>query len=1033
MSVSMLLRVHSNKLLADIHLCRYNNIGNIMESMEVSCVIHNENSRVKIPALVHLTRLGYEYLSLKQDNGKICPDTNIFKSLFWDGVNRINGCSLPEQDIDRLLDELAIKLSNDDLGRAFYKILLDGINGLRIIDLEDVSRNTYHVVTELTCRNGDDEFRPDITLLINGLPLAFIEVKKPNNRDGIIAEHTRINTRFSKEVFRRFVNITQLMVFSNNMEYDDSDPEPIEGAFYASSSYQRLFFNRFREEEPQLHTAIQEIDEQKEDFILSDNNLVSIKGTGEYCTNLSGLTPTNRILTSLFSHNRFLKLLKYGFAYVERTNKDGIKTLEKHVMRYPQFFATMAIEHKLDSDAKHGIIWHTQGSGKTALAFHNVCYLRDYYQKQGKVAKFYFIVDRLDLLTQAGEEFAARGLHVEKINSKDDFIKNIRTIGTAGNTGEDTITVVNIQKFSTESIVRKADYDVNVQRVYFLDEAHRSYNPKGSFLTNLMASDREAVMIALTGTPLIGEGYNTKDVFGEYIHKYYYNRSIADGYTLKLIREGIKTEYRVKLQSILEDLKMQEGSLKKRDIYAHPKYVAALLEYIVDDFRRSRIALGDSSIGGMIVCDSSDQARMVEETLSGYPEISHVLILHDVDDKETRRGYQEDFKKGKIDLLVVFNMLLTGFDAPRLKKQYLGRLVKEHNLLQTLTRVNRPYKSFRYGYVVDFADIRAEFDKTNQAYFKELQAELGGEFERYRDIFKSQEEIEQDIRAIQDKLFMYATDNAELFSQQITALDDKQELLALRQALDTYKELMNIMQLFGYEELAQKFTMENLHALYTEVNNRISIVNLKQNMRDGEDVSGLLSLALDQIEFHFRKVSEGELVIADKFQDVLEKTRQELARNLDTMDPEYISLLEELKRIFKKKNIEELTADEMEQNIQELERIRKAAAQQNLRDQMLCAKYQNDVKYMRTHKRIKATPPPIGSDPVIFDVLMGIKVAVDQKVLKNQRMMDNHAYFTREIMPEIIQSCRNRGVQPTASQVKFMEGCISSEYFAERT
>ena len=996
-------------------------------------MIHNENSRVKIPALVHLTRLRYDYLSLKQYNGRICPETNIFKSLFWDGVNRINGCSLPEQDVDRLLDELTIKLSNDDLGRAFYKILLNGINGLRIIDLEDESRNTYHVVTELTYQNGEDEFRPDITLLINGLPLAFIEVKKPNNRDGIIAEHTRINTRFSKEVFRRFVNITQLMVFSNNMEYDDSDLEPIEGAFYASSSYQKLFFNRFREEEPQLHTAIQEIDGQKENFILSDNNLVSIKGTGEYCTNRSGLTPTNRILTSLFSHNRFLKLLKYGFAYVERTNKDGIKTLEKHVMRYPQFFATMAIEQKLDSDAKRGIIWHTQGSGKTALAFHNVRYLRDYYQKQGKVAKFYFIVDRLDLLTQAGEEFAARGLHVEKVNSKDDFIKNIRTIGTTGNTGEDTITVVNIQKFSTESIVRKADYDVNVQRVYFLDEAHRSYNPKGSFLANLMVSDCEAVIIALTGTPLIGEGYNTKDVFGEYIHKYYYNRSIADGYTLKLIREGIKTEYRVKLQSILEGLKMQEGSLKKKDIYAHPKYVSDLVDYIVDDFRRSRIALGDSSIGGMIVCDSSAQARVVEETLSGYPEISHVLILHDVDDKETRRGYQEDFKKGKIDLLVVFNMLLTGFDAPRLKKQYLGRLVKEHNLLQTLTRVNRPYKSFHYGYVVDFADIRAEFDKTNRAYFKELQAELGDEFERYRDIFKSQEEIEQDIRAIQDKLFMYATDNAELFSQQITALDDKQELLALRQALDTYKELMNIMQLFGYEELAQKFTMESLHALYTEVNNRIAIVNLKQNMRDGEDVSGLLNLALDQIEFHFRKVSESELVIADKFQDVLEKTRQELARNLDTMDPEYISLLEELKRIFKKKNIEELTADEMKQNIQELERIHKAAAQQNLLDQMLCAKYKNDVKYMRTHKRIKAASSLIGSDSVIFDVLMGIKVAVDQKVLKNQHMMDNHAYFTREIMPEIIQSCRNSGVQPAAGQVKFIETCISGEYFAERT
>lgn len=994
---------------------------------------HNENSRVKIPALVHLTRLGYEYLSLKDYQGEIHTDTNIFVEIFRNSISHINGKTLSEHDAAALISELSVKLSNEDLGKAFYNILLNGINGIRLIDFEDSSRNTYHVVTELTYRNGDDEFRPDIILLINGMPLSFVEVKKPNNKDGIIAEHNRINSRFSRKVFRRFVNITQLMVFSNNMEYNDSDVEPIEGAFYASSSYEKLFFNRFREEDPVILTAIPAIDDTKADFILKDNNLVSIKGTNEYITNLSELSPTNRIITSLFSHKRFLMLLRYGFAYVERSDKNGIKTLQKHVMRYPQFFATLAIEKKLNEGAQHGIIWHTQGSGKTALAFHNVRYLRDYYQKQGKIAKFYFIVDRLDLLTQASEEFAARGLHVEKVNSKEDFIKNIRTIGAANNSGEDTITVVNIQKFSTESIARKSDYDVSVQRVYFMDEAHRSYNPKGSFLANLMASDREAVMIALTGTPLIGDGYNSKDVFGDYIHKYYYNRSIADGYTLKLIREGIKTEYRAKLQSVLNELETQKGSFKKKDVYAHPKYVAALVEYIVDDFKRSRIALNDQSIGAMIVCDSSDQARMVEDELGNYSDFSHVLILHDVDDKETRRGYQDDFKKGKIDILVVYNMLLTGFDAPRLKKQYLGRVIREHNLLQTLTRVNRPYKSFRYGYVVDFADIRAEFDKTNEAYFKELQAELGDEFERYRDIFKSQEEIKQDLQEIQDKLFMYATDNAELFSQQITALDDKKELLDLRRLLDTYKELFNIIKLFGYDELSQRFSMDTLHALYNEVNNRINLVNLKENLQNSEDVSGLLNMALDQVEFHFRKVSEDEMVIADKFQDILEKTRRELERSLDPKDPEYISLLDELKRIFKKKNIEELTADEMKANIDELERIRKAAAQQNLRDQMLCAKYGNDAKYMRTHKRLKETPPPIGGDPIIFGILMGVKTEVDQKVLKNQRMMDNHAYFTQEIMPTIIQSCRTHGVQPTLDQVRYIDTCISGEYFAERT
>ena len=90
--------------------------------------------------------------------------------------------------------------------------------------------------------------------------------------------------------------------------------------------------------------------------------------------------------------------------------------------------------------------------------------------------------------------------------------------------------------------------------------------------------------------------------------------------------------------------------------------------------------------------------------------ITASLILHDIGTKEERKDDVEDFKDGKIDFLFVYNMLLTGFDAKRLKKLYIGRIIKDHNLLQTLTRVNRPYKKFRYGYVVDFADIRKEFD-----------------------------------------------------------------------------------------------------------------------------------------------------------------------------------------------------------------------------------------------------------------------------------------------------------------------------------
>ena len=328
--------------------------------------------------------------------------------------------------------------------------------------------------------------------------------------------------------------------------------------------------------------------------------------------------------------------------YKETTDKNGIHHIEKHIMRYPQMFATMAIRDRLDEGIKKGIIWHTQGSGKTALAYSNVLYLRDYFQKQGKIAKFYFIVDRIDLASQAKAEFEARGLKVITVDSKEDFVKNISSIGEADKSGKIAFTVVNIQKFSAESVTKKADYNVNVQRVYFMDEAHRSYNPKGSFLANLMASDREAIMIALTGTPLIGEGYNTKDVFGPYIHKYYYNQSIADGYTLKLIREEIETTYRTQMAATLEQLEVQMGSIKKKDLYSHPKFVKEMVDYIVDDYKKGRSVL-DSSIGAMIVCDSSEQAREVNAQLDRLNAYSHALVLHDEGSKQERKDIQEDF------------------------------------------------------------------------------------------------------------------------------------------------------------------------------------------------------------------------------------------------------------------------------------------------------------------------------------------------------------------------------------------------------
>lgn len=989
----------------------------------------NEDSRVKIPTILHLMRLGYSYLSLK--DAKWDDSTNIFTDIFIESIQRINP-SVTESDVVRLYDEVSLCLENEDLGKAFYEKLVSR-SGNILIDFENFENNSLHVVTELTYKKDDEEFRPDVILLINGMPLVFIEVKKPNNHDGILAEHKRIQTRFSNKKFRKFVNLTQMMMFSNNMEYDANSPQPIEGAFYATASYQKPHFNYFREEDKfDLNTILADIDDAQESFILQDTNYLSIKNAAEFLTNKNPNSPTNRICTSLFQPERLSFMLQYGIAYVK-----GFKGLEKHIMRYPQLFATKAIEKKLDEGLRKGIIWHTQGSGKTALAYYNVKHLTDYFQKKSVVPKFYFIVDRLDLLIQAGSEFKARGLVVHEVNSREAFAQDIKSTQVLHNhSGKAEITVVNIQKFKDDpDVIQNNDYNLNIQRVYFLDEVHRSYNPKGSFLANLNQSDTNAIKIGLTGTPLLGTDYNSKSLFGEYIHKYYYNASIADGYTLRLIREEIETQYKLKLKEALDSIDVLKGAGDKKYVYAHHRFVEPMLEYIIRDFENARLTHNDCTIGAMVVCDSSEQAKILYEVfqakysikdtdellLAAEPETSYgdkqkskhkvksaAVILHDVETKQDRKDLVDDFKDGKIDILFVFNMLLTGFDAPRLKKLYLTRVIKAHNLLQTLTRVNRTYKDFRYGYVVDFADIKKEFDKTNQDYFRELQNELGDEMEHYSNLFKSKEEIVAEIQEIKDALFRFDTKNAEIFSQQITQIRDRAEMLRITNALNNAKSLYNLIRLSGNYDMLDELDFRKLNILSREANNHLNLINTKEALENNVDTTNLLNIALEDVLFTFVKVDESEMMLADQLKTILQRTREALGGNFDPTDPVFISLREELERLFKKKNLSEVTKEEMEANVKALESIYKQAQELERKNQLLKAKYNNDEKYARLHKRLMEKDPLTDSETKLFEALQSLKTVVDSQILNNSKMMDNEVFVEKMIARLVIAELKNK-------------------------
>jgi len=242
-----------------------------------------------------------------------------------------------------------------------------------------------------------------------------------------------------------------------------------------------------------------------------------------------------------------LFIIKYGIAYVKMEREvDGKieSTDQKHIMRYQQMFAAMTIRDKLAAGRMSGVVWHTQGSGKTALSYYLVNILSDFYSAKNKVAKFYFIVDRLDLLEQATQEFEARGLVVKTANSRTELMEQFRTNqAQEGSSGQQEITVVNIQRFAEDK--QKVDlplYATNLQRVFIIDEAHRGYKPEGSFLANLFDADINAVKIALTGTPLLKDERASWKIFGEYFHTYYYDNKDRVIKT-ELLYTGDKKEY----------------------------------------------------------------------------------------------------------------------------------------------------------------------------------------------------------------------------------------------------------------------------------------------------------------------------------------------------------------------------------------------------------------------------------------------------------------------------------------------------------
>lgn len=1042
-----------------------------------------EATRVQMPGLVHLTRLGYTYYGkLYEDMAgkKYDPDTNILLEVFKEQFCKLNPGR--EGEVDETLRMIRQELDNDDLGRGFYK-RLTSVSPVKLVDFDEPKNNVYHCTAEFTCKRDQDEFRPDITIFINGLPLVFVEVKKPNNRGGMVEESTRMNRqRFPNKKFRRFINITQFMIFSNNMEYDTlGGIVPVQGAFYCTAAREFAPFNCFREENmgneavaPYIaNFPYADIDSDVERKILSDFNCQVIHHAPEYQTNLAVNTPTNRILTSMCSPERLLFLIKYGIAYVKLEKEvDGKieSTDQKHIMRYQQLFAAYAVRRQIKEGIKSGVIWHTQGSGKTALSYHLTHVLGDYYAQRNKVAKFYFVVDRLDLLEQATQEFEARGLEVKTANSREELMAQFRTNqAQEGNSGNAEITVVNIQRFAQDhTAVRLKEYATNLQRVFIIDEAHRGYDPKGCFLANLFDADPDSIKIALTGTPLLKNERSSWKVFGNYLHTYYYDKSIQDGYTLKIIREDIETSYKDNLSKIYEKLEhlVQKKEIQKSQIVEHDTYVKELLRYIINDLKQFRLLQGDNTLGGMVICETSEQARRLymhfddiqkelNQDASAKTHFKVGLILHDSDDKETRKQIIKDFKKNMtIDILIVFNMLLTGFDAPRLKRLYFGRKLKDHNLLQAITRVNRPYKNNRYGYLIDFADIKQNFDETNEAYLKELNRfsnpdEVGEDTatDTLLHVIEDRDALIQQMRDVKQALFEYTTDNAEIFSQEISEIEDRQRLLELKKALITAKDCCNIVRTFGDEELKEEFAKMEIYmlpAMISEVQRHIEILTQKEAFSQDDTTKQLVNEAMANITFNFSKIGQEEMQLISGGAELQEKwqyTIRSFTENTDQEDPEYITLREAFMQRFKEHGFVVDSMAKYNEQSKALDEVIKKLNELQKKNNALARKYNGDTKFACVHKRIREENERrrlqrqaeilSAYDEKIREMLMRIKEDVDQKVYDRNDILKKDAYFEQTVMVQVKEGMDKLGFAGSREDRTFIQSRIVLQYLAQ--
>lgn len=623
--------------------------------------------------------LSYEYIPAEEFSKlRTFENEYIITSHLLEAVKKINS-------VDETVAQSVVReIKKLDTNEAFLTAIREGINlkdpetgksrDYKIVDFDTSENNRFVVTNQFYFEGTTENIRPDVLVFLNGLPVSDIEAKSPTASSSVSFEN-------AIDQIKRYEKVAAKLFLPNAFNIATDGLKTVYGATYSPKQY----FLSWREDP---HAEVKKFEEE-----------------------------LDSTLYHLLSKEQLLDILKNFIVFEKK--KDGIT---KKIARYQQLYATNKIVERVkDGEQKKGLIWHTQGSGKTLTMFFTAWKLR--YEESLKNPKVFILIDRIDLDDQVFEEFDAwGGKNLIRVESRKDLEKKIK--------GADRgIFISTIQKFSELEEIKSIEGNV----IVLSDEAHR--DNEGVSAIKMRNAFKDAFFFGFTGTPIDKLTLNTHRNFGEdgerYLDYYSIQQAIEDGATLPVTYEARLSKFFIdeatvdkKFNELTGDLNDAQKELltkrygKKEALVKLDKRMEAVIRDIVEHYKLYVLPNGFKA---QIVCYDREATAKYKDLLDQLvpSEWSEVVYSpgdpnSDADDlkkyntnKRKREKVIEQFKDPvhPLKFLLVCDMLLTGFDAPIEQVMYLDKPLRDHNLLQAIARTNRVYPNKGCGKIIDYYGV----------------------------------------------------------------------------------------------------------------------------------------------------------------------------------------------------------------------------------------------------------------------------------------------------------------------------------------